>query len=88
MQLGQANQKIEVTGEAPEVQGGVSQSFLLQRNCLQYILTGTLPEFDEQRPKNSIALLLQIPTPAGNGSVEFEANWTHCHLRARFPTRV
>ena len=29
MQLGQASQKFEVTGEAPEVQGGVSESFLL-----------------------------------------------------------
>jgi len=29
------------------------------------LLTGTLPEFDEQRLKNSTALLLQRPTPAG-----------------------
>jgi len=41
---------------------------------LEYLLTGTLPEFDEQRLKNSTALLYRDLLRQGDGSVDFEAD--------------
>lgn len=40
----------------------------------EYLLTGSLPEFDEQRLKDSIALLYRDLLRQGDGNVDFEAN--------------
>ena len=41
---------------------------------LEYLLTGTLPEFDEHRLKNSTALLYGDVLRQGDGSIRFEAD--------------
>jgi ATP-dependent helicase YprA (DUF1998 family) len=41
---------------------------------LEYLLTGTLPEFDEQRLKNSTALLYGDVLRQGDGSIDFQAD--------------
>ena len=41
---------------------------------LEYLLTGTLPEFDEQRLKNSTALLYRDLLRQGDGGVAFQAD--------------
>jgi hypothetical protein len=41
---------------------------------LEYLLTGTIPDFDEQRLKNSTALLCRDLLRQGDGSAHFEAD--------------
>jgi hypothetical protein len=41
---------------------------------LEYLLTGTLPEFDEHRLRNSTSLLYRDLLRQGDGTVNFEAN--------------
>ena len=41
---------------------------------LEYLLTGTLPEFDAERLKNSTALLYRDLLRQDDGSIDFKAN--------------
>ena len=43
-------------------------------DLLEYLLTGTLPEFDEERLRNSTALLYSDLLRQDDGSIDFKAN--------------
>ena len=45
-------------------------------DLLQYLLTGTLSEFDEQRLKDSTALLYRDLLRQGDGSIDFKVDFT------------
>ena len=45
-------------------------------DLLEYLLTGTLPEFDEKRLKDSTALLYRDLLRQGDGSIDFKADAT------------